>query len=38
VRSRGWKRGLVTSLVAAACAGISFGLGEAGEALAGVFL
>jgi hypothetical protein len=38
VRSRGWKRGIVASLLAAACAGISLGLGEAGEALASVFM
>ena len=34
VRSRGWKRGVVAALVAAALAALSFGLGEAGEALA----
>lgn len=34
VRSRGWKRGLIAALVAAALAAASFGLGEAGEALA----
>lgn len=33
VRSRGWKRGALATLVAVAFAAISFGLGEAGEVL-----
>jgi len=31
VRSRGWKRGLLATALAAACAAVSFGLGELGE-------
>ena len=34
IRSRGWKRGAIAALVAAALAAASFGLGEAGEFLA----
>jgi hypothetical protein len=34
VRSRGWKHGAIATLVALACAGVSFGLGELGEYLA----
>lgn len=38
IRSRGWKRGIVASLIAAVLGGVSLGLGEAGEALASFFL
>lgn len=31
VRSRGWKRGGIATLIALGCAGASFGLGELGE-------
>jgi hypothetical protein len=34
IRTRGWKRGAIATLVAAALAAASFGLGDAGEALA----
>lgn len=38
IRSRGWKRGIVASFIAAVLGGVSLGLGEAGEALASFFL